>query len=102
MKKRLLNILLFASALLCLKNAGAQNPIITNQFTADPSARIFNGRVYLYPSHDIPAPEGFARKDWFCMEDYHVFSSTNLTDWTDHGVIVSQEKIAETVLKSMD
>ena len=33
------------------------------------------------------------RKDWFCMEDYHVFSSSNLTDWTDHGVIVSQEKV---------
>ena len=93
MKKRLLIILLFASALLCLKNAGAQNPIITNQFTADPSARVFNGRVYLYPSHDILAPEGFARKDWFCMEDYHVFSSSDLTDWTDHGVIVTQEKV---------
>jgi hypothetical protein len=49
--------------------------------------------VYLFPSHDIPAPESFPRKDWFCMEDYHVFSSTNLTDWTDHGVIVSQEKV---------
>jgi hypothetical protein len=27
------------------------------------------------------------------MEDYHVFSSVNLTDWTDHGVIVSQESV---------
>jgi hypothetical protein len=27
------------------------------------------------------------------MEDYHVFSSSNLTDWTDHGVIVSQNKV---------
>jgi hypothetical protein len=27
------------------------------------------------------------------MEDYHVFSSSNLTDWTDHGVIVSQDKV---------
>jgi beta-xylosidase len=27
------------------------------------------------------------------MEDYHVFSSPNLTDWTDHGVIVSQDKV---------
>ena len=61
-----------------------------DQFTADPTARVFDGRVYVYPSHDIPAPAGKARADWFCMEDYHVFSSTNLTDWTDHGVIVSQ------------
>ena len=74
-------------------NVTAQNPIIRNQFTADPTARVFNGRVYLYPSHDIPAPEQFARKDWFCMEDYHVFSSSDLSDWTDHGIIVSQDKV---------
>ncbi len=71
----------------------AQNPIITNQFTADPSARVFEGRVYLYPSHDILAVEGKGRVGWFCMEDYHVFSSANLTNWTDHGVIVSQNKV---------
>ena len=74
-------------------NAFAQNPIITNQFTADPSARVFDGKVYLYPSHDILAGEGRGRAGWFCMEDYHVFSSENLTDWTDHGVIVSQDKV---------
>ena len=72
----------------------AQNPIIHDQFTADPTARVFNGKVYLFPSHDILAPEGKnLRKDWFCMEDYHVFSSSNLTDWTDHGVIVSQNAV---------
>ena len=70
----------------------AQNPVIRDQYTADPTARVFNGKVYLYPSHDIMPPEG-QRQDWFCMEDYHVFSSENLTDWTDHGVIVSQEKV---------
>lgn len=70
----------------------AQNPIIRDQFTADPTARVFNNKVYLYPSHDIFPPEG-QRQDWFCMEDYHVFSSENLTDWTDHGVIVTQNKV---------
>ena len=39
-------------------SATAQNPIIHNQFTADPTARVFNGKVYLFPSHDIKAPEG--------------------------------------------
>ncbi|HOK51901.1 MAG TPA: family 43 glycosylhydrolase, partial [Bacteroidales bacterium] len=69
----------------------SQNPFIRNQFTADPSAHVFNGRVYVYPSHDIPVPDGKGlRKDWFCMEDYHGFSSQNLVDWTDHGVILSQ------------
>lgn len=71
----------------------AQNPIITNQFTADPSARVFDGEVYLYPSHDILAEEGRGRIGWFCMEDYHVFSSENLIDWKDHGIIVSQDHV---------
>jgi hypothetical protein len=80
--------------ILSLISANAQNPIIRNQFSADPTARVFNGKVYLYPSHDIPTPpDKNLRKDWFCMEDYHVFSSENLTDWIDHGVIVSQNKV---------
>lgn len=70
----------------------AQNPIIHDQFTADPTARVFNGRMYLYPSHDIVSPvESLA--EWFCMADYHVFSSDNLVDWTDHGVILTQNRI---------
>ncbi len=70
----------------------AQNPIIHDQFTADPTARVFNDRMYLYPSHDIPSPID-ELKEWFCMEDYHVFSSDNLVDWTDHGVILTQNSI---------
>ncbi len=86
----------FAILLLVIlsKLSFAQNPIILNQFTADPTARVFNGKVYLFPSHDIQAPDGKnLRKDWFCMEDYHVFSSDNLTDWVDHGIIVTQNKV---------
>ncbi|MBN2349150.1 MAG: family 43 glycosylhydrolase [Bacteroidales bacterium] len=70
----------------------AQNPLILDQFTADPSARVFEGKVYVYPLHDIRIDTGrFAT--WFCMEDYHVFSSENLTQWKDHGVIVSQNDV---------
>jgi len=67
----------------------AQNPLIRDQFTADPSARVFQGRVYVYPSHDVNCGT-----EWFCMKDYHVFSSENLVDWIDHGIIVDQEKVA--------
>lgn len=92
MKKRLYYLFIFVS--LGINQGFAQNPIIRDQFTADPTARIFNGKIYLYPSHDIPVPANTnLRKDWFCMEDYHVFSSENLTDWTDHGVIVTQNKV---------
>ena len=91
--KKLFLLILVFSAIFFVNKTFAQNPIITDQFTADPSARVFEGRVYVYPSHDILAAEGKGRVGWFCMEDYHVFSSDNLTDWTDHGVIVSQDKV---------
>ena len=87
MKQKLVGICLFLPTL-----AMAQNPIITDLFSADPTARVFNNKVYVYPSHDILPPEG-QRQDWFCMEDYHVFSSENLTEWTDHGMIVTQNKV---------
>ncbi len=83
---------IFTPLLLLAIGAIAQNPVIRDQFSADPTAREFNGKIYLYPSHDILVPEG-QRKGWFCMEDYHVFSSENLTDWKDHGVIVTQNKV---------
>lgn len=78
---------------LLVSSASAQNPIVRDQFSADPSARVFGDRVYVYPSHDILANENRGRVGWFCMEDYHVFSSANLTDWTDHGMIVTQNKV---------
>lgn len=83
-----LSVLLFA-----VNELHAQNPIVRTMFSADPSARVFGDKVYLFPSHDILAQQGKGRVGWFCMEDYHVFSSSNLTEWTDHGVVVTQNKI---------
>ena len=91
-RQRIRVLLSFVICHFAFSSIGAQNPVIRDQFTADPTARVFNGKVYLYPSHDIMPPAG-QRQDWFCMADYHVFSSENLTDWKDHGVIVSQEKV---------
>ena len=90
-----MNIRLIAStfAVLCLMTAAkAQNPVIRDQFSADPTARVFEGKVYVYPSHDIISPVEPERR-WFSMADYHVFSSEDLINWTDHGVIVSQENV---------
>ncbi|GAB3651260.1 hypothetical protein GCM10028791_19770 [Echinicola sediminis] len=82
------------SVAVCMGTAAiAQNPLVMDQFTADPTARVFGDRIYVYPSHDIRCDETQGRSDWFCMEDYHVFSSSNLTEWEDHGMIVSQENV---------
>jgi beta-xylosidase len=81
------------AALFCADHAFATNPLITDQFSADPTARVFEGKVYVYPSHDIPYSPGRGRTNWFIMEDYHVFSSENLNDWTDHGMILNQTNV---------
>ena len=82
------------AGLLSATPAFATNPLIMDQFTADPTARVFEGKIYVYPSHDIKAPPEYkGRPNWFVMEDYHVFSSENLTDWQDHGVIVKQTDV---------
>jgi beta-xylosidase len=65
-----------------------QNPFITDQYTADPSAHVFEGRMYVYPSHDRDSSVTFD------MVDYHVFSSENLKDWTDHGVALSLDDVS--------
>lgn len=65
-------LLIIASFGLQITVATGQNPFILDQFTADPTARVFNGRVYVFPSHDIPAQPGRGRAGWFVMEDYHV------------------------------
>ena len=90
MKKSLLTLALFA---LVGNMAVAQNPLIKDHFNADPSAIVVGDRVYVFPSHDIPAPWDYARKDWFCMADYHVYSSDNLIDWVDHGMILDQKEV---------
>lgn len=58
----------------------SQNPFITHIYTADPSARVFNDTLYVYPSHDEDNATDFNMKDW------HVFSTTDMISWTDHGV----------------
>src|SRR5664279_315347 len=91
--KRIIMFFLIIVPVFSLNTLLSQNPIILDQFTADPAARVFGNCIYLYPSHDILGKDGQGRAGWFCMEDYHVFSSDNLTDWTDHGIILSQNKV---------
>lgn len=63
-------------------------PLITHLYTADPSAHVFDGRIYLYPSHDrdsgIPDNDN---GDQYDMVDYHVFSMDKVGGPVkDHGI----------------
>ena len=63
-------------------------PIITHLYIADPSAHVFNNKIYIYPSHDIDAGDAFDDLgSHFAMEDYHVFSMDDVNaDVKDHGM----------------
>src|SRR6478735_5692340 len=53
-------------------------PLVSHIYTADPSAHVFNDKIYIYPSHDIEA--GMPENDFgdhFDMRDYHVLSMDN-------------------------
>jgi arabinoxylan arabinofuranohydrolase len=59
----------------------AENPLVTNIFTADPSGRVFNGRLYVYTSHDLPDAT------YWDMTDWRLLSTDDLVTWKDHGSI---------------
>ncbi|KAK3337531.1 xylosidase-like protein [Cercophora scortea] len=72
-------------------------PLITHIYTADPSAHVFNNRIYIYPSHDRETDIQFNDNgDQYDMADYHVFSTASLDPLapvTDHGVVLCTEDI---------
>ena len=58
--------------------AQQRKPLVTNIFTADPSAHVFNDKIYVYPSHDIPHNgEDDDEGSEYMMEDYHILSMDN-------------------------
>lgn len=66
-------------------------PLVTHIFTADPSAHVFNGKIYVYPSHDRPVsiPDN-DNGDQYDMVDYHVLSLPKIGEpVTDHGVALA-------------
>ena len=98
-----------AVAVAALSNCGSQavkesqpvsgpmigEPLVTHMYTADPSAHVFEGKLYIYPSHDWES--GVAEDDaggQFDMRDYHVFSMTNINGKvTDHGVALDVKDV---------
>lgn len=71
-----------------LNQRAISQPLVKHIFTADPSAHVFNGKIYIYPSHDIDAGDAFDDLgSHFAMEDYHVLSMDAVEgEATDHGL----------------
>ena len=70
-----------------LNKRAISQPLVNHIYTADPSAHVFNGRIYIYPSHDVDVGEAFDDLgSHFAMEDYHVLSMDRPGgEVTDHG-----------------
>jgi hypothetical protein len=70
-------------------------PLVTHIYTADPSAHLFNGRIYIYPSHDTAT--GTKEDDLgshFDMRDYHILSMDAIGGpVTDHGVALDIKNV---------
>ncbi|SOD12148.1 glycoside hydrolase family 43 protein [Pedobacter xixiisoli] len=72
----------------------AHQPIISHIYTADPSAHVFNGKIYIYPSHDIATDKPNTNGDHFDMRDYHVFSMDSIGGKViDHGVALDLKDV---------
>ena len=75
------NKFLIASAL-CMNlgaTVNAQNPIIQTQLTADPAPMVDGDTLYVYTGHDEDGA------DFFWMNEWRVYSTTDMVNWTDHG-----------------
>ena len=75
--------------------ANERKPLVKHIYTADPSAHVFDGKIYIYPSHDVArdVPDD-DNGDQYMMEDYHVLSMDNLdAECKDNGLALSQNDV---------
>ncbi|MEJ2114313.1 MAG: glycoside hydrolase family 43 protein [Flavobacteriaceae bacterium] len=78
-----------------LNQRAISQPLVKHIYTADPSAHVFNGKIYIYPSHDVDAGEAFDDLgSHFAMEDYHVISMEDVdSEAIDHGVALHVDEV---------
>ena len=67
------------AALTLVSGAAAQNPVVQTWFTTDPAPLVHNDTLYLYTGHDED------KADFFWMQEWRVYSTTDMVNWTDHG-----------------
>src|SRR5579871_3442055 len=82
MKTRRFGLTKFLSLVLFLLSGAPllANPLIYQQYTADPTACWFNNRMYIYCSHDITGQTGYS------ITNVYLMSSDDLVNWTDEGI----------------
>lgn len=61
--------------------ARENNPVITEKFTADPAAIVYNDTVFLYAGHDVCPPE----RNFYEMHEWLIYTSTDMVNWTERA-----------------
>ena len=78
-----------------MRRENERKPLVKNIYTADPSAHVYNGKIYIYPSHDVErdVPDD-DNGDQYMMEDYHVLSMDDLdSECIDNGLALHQDDV---------
>lgn len=88
MKKELKQIFMMGIYSAVALSASVGNPILKDAepgflYAADPAAEVFDGKVYVYCSHDQPDAKGYSS-----MQDYMILESSDMTNWVNHGVVL--------------
>jgi len=88
MLKKLKSIQLIVLLMVVVQLGQAQNPILKKgnnnfMYVADPAAEVYNGKVYVYCSHDQDTAVNYST-----MQDYVVLESEDMVHWTNHGVVL--------------
>lgn len=58
-----------------------ENPFVQTNYTADPAPVVFGDRLYVYTTHD----EDVTVNNFYTMNDWRLYSTTDMVNWTDHG-----------------
>ena len=89
MRTYLRKILLTAAALLAASvSSWAQNPFVQTWCTSDPAPMVHNGKMYVYTGHDEDGA------DFFWMQEWRVYSTEDMVNWTDHGSPLALESFS--------
>ena len=79
---------IICSCLLAAVAAKAQNPFVQTWCTSDPAPMVHDGTMYVYTGHDEDGA------DFFWMQEWRVYSTTDMVNWTDHGSPLALESFS--------
>ena len=80
--------ILILAALCQVLTATAQNPFVQTWFTSDPAPLVVGDRLYVYTGHDEDGA------DFFWMQEWRVYSTADMVNWTDHGSPLALESFS--------